>query len=198
MILRQDTVYKWEVFKMVNALSSVNAAGTNSAYNAAQTKTNQQDEAVAQQAAASTNIVNVSSTPEVSVATKTSDAENNISPAYSVEISEEGAQLSAAASTNAETGAPTDKPVPPAGKPANPPAGSPKTTSTTKSDSSDSSTTDLSQYSESQLKEMLTKGKITQDQYAAEMASRKQEQQAGVSTTEVSAKVAGSAIDAVN
>jgi hypothetical protein len=45
---------------------------------------------------------------------------------------------------------------------------------------------------------MLTKGKITQDQYAAEMASRKQEQQAGVSTTEVSAKVAGSAIDAVN
>ncbi|WP_094606100.1 hypothetical protein SPSIL_007700 [Sporomusa silvacetica DSM 10669] len=114
-------------------------------------------------------------------------AQPSISPAYSVEISQEGALLnslnSSTASSNSDTAiataslgdaAKTSSTAAPSGD-----ASSATTSSVpASSDSSDDDSTasdNLSQYSTSQLKEMLSNGEITQSEYSAEITKREQE-----------------------
>ncbi|MEN6412495.1 MAG: hypothetical protein ABFC84_07000 [Veillonellales bacterium] len=87
----------------------------------------------------------------------------SISKAYSVEISLTGAQLSSlnSSSTSIATKASSDN-----------------------SDSSDSSSTEsLSQYSDSQLQQMVSNGKISQSDYNTEIAKRKAEKETTAAST---------------
>lgn len=96
-----------------------------------------------------------------------SSRDTGLSPAYSVEISEAGRQLSAGKSvTVSDT----------------------KSVASESTDDNDgnsaSSTKSLSQYSDSQLQQMLTDGEISQSEYNTEMAKRKTTEEA--ETTDIS------------
>ena len=152
-------------------------------------------------AANAVNIVsaaNVEADKEVAEAEK----KDAVGPAYSVELSKAGILLSEAsaataaqattvvtdvkeAATDVEVKAAVNKiagaesgeksaGTPPTGAPPTgaPPAGKPPTTSTEKDETSESSSS-LAQYTEVQLQEMLSNGKISQAVYVSEIAHRK-------------------------
>ena len=96
------------------------------------------------------------------------------SPAYTVEISEEGSQL------NAQP-APSANAAPSGASPAGPAPAAATTSETDADDSSD--TTSLAIYSDSQLQQMLTNGAITQSEYSAEIARREAAKQIAASDT---------------
>ena len=172
-----------------NTLTSGNTTGSLYA-SSTQTKKPPEDDTKLQQTNSSANSVNIISSTGTAVSQTVSPAGNSISPAYSIEISEEGTQLN---SLNASK---TGK-EPPTGKPASSPdnatssvkdasqtsvsSASSAPTSSVESateDDSASDTTNLSQYNDSQLKSMLNKGKITQSEYNAEIANREAKKQA--------------------
>ena len=135
--------------------------------------------------------VNIASTPQISTTqAQEQSAEPQLSPAYTVEISSAGAQLSASeqASAATKTAATSQAATAPAGTlvPASPPSAaasavqSADTTSSEMSETSDAASADLSQYSDAQLKTMLSNGEISQSAYNAELAKRKQEEQAAI------------------
>ncbi|MDR7867117.1 MAG: hypothetical protein RIN56_09855 [Sporomusaceae bacterium] len=104
------------------------------------------------------------------------------SPAYTVEISEEGAQLSSqpAPSSNAAPANAAPTGAPPAGPaPSGAAAGATRASETDADD--DTGTTSLASYSDSQLQQMLTSGAITQSEYSAEIARREAAKQAAAS-----------------
>ena len=125
-----------------------------------------------QQASATASSVNVTAAADTTTGKTRTDTENiALSPAYSVEISPEGLRLStmkADASAGQATGRDGAAP-PPSGE--KPPAGTAKSTSAAE-DSSASSSDNLSQYSDAQLKELVSNGKISQSEYNAEMSKR--------------------------
>jgi len=155
-----------------------------------QTQKTPEDDTKLQQTNSSADSVNVISSTGTAVSQTVSPAEDSISPAYSVEISEEGTQLN---SLNASK---TDK-EPPTGKPsasspdkaalsvndASQTSGSSASSAPTSSvesateDDSAANTTNLSRYSASQLESMLNKGKITQSDYNTEIAKREAKKQ---------------------
>ena len=135
--------------------------------------------------------VNIASTPQISTTqAQEQSAEPQLSPAYTVEISSAGAQLSASeqASAATKTAATSQAATAPAGTlvPTSPPSAaasavqSADTTSSEMSETSDAASADLSQYSDAQLKTMLSNGEISQSAYNAELAKRKQEEQAAI------------------
>lgn len=106
------------------------------------------------------------------------------SPAYTVEISEEGAQLSSqpAPSSNAAPANAAPAGAPPAGPaPSGAAAGAARASETDADDDTDTTTTSLASYSDSQLQQMLTSGAITQSEYSAEIARREAAKQAAAS-----------------
>jgi hypothetical protein len=125
------------------AAIQTNAGAAASQAAAAQTNKQTEDAAQAQQTAAA----------GATAAQPVSQPGTDYSPAYKVEISEEGSQLNAAASQTGQAG------------------------ETGESDE-DSDTTNLATYSDTQLAQMLANGQITQSQYALEMARRQAEKQA--------------------
>lgn len=167
-----------------NTLSGINTMGMSYPYSSSQKNeqtaaSSQQTETKSQQTNSSTSSVNTTS-PASSTALKTAAAtgQATLSPAYSVEISQEGARLSSlnASSSSSDTAATNN--VSGSAATLNQPAASATTTrSAASDDSSASGTTNLSQYSESELKQLLNSGKITQGEYTAEMSKRTQETQ---------------------
>ena len=136
-----------------------------------------------QNSATQTKIVQAS----LQAQTGASAQQTGISAAYSVEISQEGALLnslnSSTASSNTDAATITSS-LGEAAKtsitavPSNDASSATASTVTASSDSSDDDSTasdDLSQYSTSQLKEMLSNGEITQSEYSAEITKREQE-----------------------
>lgn len=114
---------------------------------------------IEQNSSSSVKTSQVSSQPQQA---ETSSQQTDSSTAYSVEISQAGADalkssaLPDKGSSKPSTSAPTSTPT------------------TVSSDSSDSSSTgSLSQYSDSQLQQMISDGKISQSEYNTEIASRK-------------------------
>ena len=119
---------------------------------------------------------------------QTDSTTTNASPAYSVEISQEGAELSSrnsssASSDTASTSTVNDSSI--AASSASPHSGRPHSassqtasTDTTSTDTTNSTTetTDLTQYSTYQLQQMQNKGEITMTSYNQEMARRRAEQ----------------------
>ncbi len=131
-----------------------NATGSLYANPAQAAKPQNGDDANSQQASAASGSVDVTSAAPPAASQAVSPPGTDFSPAYTVEISEEGAQLSsqaAAASDAASSGAA---------------AGAATTTE------SESDTANLSIYSDYQLQQMLGAGKITQSEYNAEIAKR--------------------------
>ena len=136
--------------------------------------------------------VNIASTPQISTTqAQEQSAEPQLSPAYTVEISSAGAQLSASEQASAATktaATSQEAATAPAGTLvlASPPSAaasavqSADTTSSEMSETSDAASADLSQYSDAQLKTMLSNGEISQSAYNAELAKRKQEEQAAI------------------
>jgi hypothetical protein len=172
-----------------NTLPSGNTTGSWYA-SSTQTKKPPEDDTQLQQTNSSADSVNIISSTGTAVNQTVSPAGTSISPAYSVEISEEGTQLNSlnASKTGEE---------PPTG---NPSASSPDNATSSVNDASQTSgssassapassvesateddsasdTTSLSQYNDSQLKSMLNKGKITQTEYNAEIAKREAKKQ---------------------
>ena len=166
-----------------NTLVSGNTTGPQ--YSSANQLIKQQtaDDAGKQQERAAVGSVNVASTAPTSTSQAATTTEPTVSPAYSVEISEEGAQMNSLSASAANE--------PPAGKPSGNSAevsssATSKTNSVTQtsnsstsavtenSDSSedDSDTSNLTQYSDYQLQQMLNDGKITQSEYNAEIVKR--------------------------
>ena len=126
-------------------------------------------------------------TKKVASQAATEDADNTssaaVSPAYTVEISEEGMNAFTASSTpNAASAAAS---APNAANAASTLTSAASATSTTTSSSSTSPI--LTSYSDSQLKQMLSANKITQSQYNTELARRTEanEEQATSSSTSV-------------
>lgn len=101
---------------------------------------------------------------------ETTSNEADSSAAYSVEISQAGAKLNALESSATSDTDPTKPSAKPPSKPASPPSTSSSATDTT---DSSSSTADLSQYSDSQLQEMVSNGKLSASDYNTEVAKRK-------------------------
>ena len=132
-----------------------------------------------QQASATASSVNVTAAADTTTAKTGTDTDSvAISPAYSVEISQEGSRLSStmkSGSSDGQTSGREGAAPPPGGKPptgAAPGKNAAKSASASNEDSSDSSSENLSQYSDAQLKEMVSNGKISQSDYSAEMSKR--------------------------
>ena len=107
--------------------------------------------------------------------TETSANETDSFAAYSVEISQAGLNaLESSATSDTDSTKPSSKP---ASKPASAPSTSNTATDTT---DSSSSTADLSQYSDSQLQEMVSNGKISASDYNTEVAKRKSSEEVTV------------------
>ncbi|MDR3589057.1 MAG: hypothetical protein P4N41_05290 [Negativicutes bacterium] len=159
-------------------------------------KTQNEDETVAQQASLASNSANISSTDASQSASGTTTAD--VSPAYSVEISQEGSRLSSSNATTANIESSS------AGSSISDAAGtgsagassqtsgssaSSTTTSSAKTDTANSNTsssesiTSLSQYTDQQLKQLADDGKITRNQYNTEIAKREKEKEMSESTT---------------
>ena len=171
-----------------NTLPSGNT--TESLYASTQTKKPPENDPNLQQTNSSAASVNIISSTGTAVSQTASTAVNSISPAYTVEISEEGTQLN---SLNAsKTGKEPSTGNPSASSPGNATssvndasqtsgsAASIAPTSSVESAAeydSASDTTNLSQYNDSQLKNMLNKGKLTQSEYNTEIAKREAKKQ---------------------
>ncbi|MDU2064577.1 MAG: hypothetical protein E6713_07000 [Sporomusaceae bacterium] len=124
-------------------------------------------------------------TTEATKKTEQTTSTPEISPAYSVEISQEGAQLSADSSNVVQTTAirqsnsdtkvaSSNATEAKAAPPAKPPTQMAK--SSDDSSSTTATSSDLSQYSEAQLEQLLSQGKISASDYNTEIAKRQQEQ----------------------
>jgi hypothetical protein len=161
-----------------------------------QTKKTQEDAAQLQQTNLSADSINVISSTETAVNQTVVPAGISVSPAYSVEISEEGSQLSSLSASTTGNESPTGKPSASSPDNATSDASSQTSDSSASSatssvesatdDDSASSTTNLSQYSDSQLKNMLNKGALTQNEYNTEIAKRaakKQSETANAAST---------------
>lgn len=150
-----------------------------------QTKKPQEDAAQLQQTNLSADSIDVSSSTETAVSQTVLPAGNSVSPAYSVEISDEGSQLNSLSASTTGNEAPTGKPS--ASSPDNASSsvndasqisGSSASSVSTSSaesatdDDSAASTTNLSQYTDYQLKNMLNEGTLTQSEYNTEIAKR--------------------------
>lgn len=135
-----------------------NAAGTQYANPAQTIKTQNEEQTTSQQ-------VSAASGTAPAAAQTASPPGTDFSPAYTVEISEEGSQLNSQAAS-AASAAPTGTPA----------AGTTTTSETTSDDGSDTAT--LAIYSDSQLQQMLSSGEITQSEYNAEIARREATKQA--------------------
>ena len=172
-----------------NTLPSGNTTGSLYA-SSTQTKKPPEDDTKLQQTNSSADSVNIISSTGTAVSQTVSPAGDSISPAYSVEISEEGTQLNSLNSSKTDKEPPTGKPS--ASSPdkatssvndASQTSGSAASSAPTSSvesaieDDSASTTTNLSQYSDSQLESMLNKGKITQSDYNTEIAKREAKKQ---------------------
>lgn len=113
-----------------------------------------------------TNQMNISSSSQTNETQNSSQSQqdetkslsNTISPAYSVEISKEGADLNSQSSVSASNAAQ--------------PSSTNKSSTTTSASSSSSSTENLSQYTDFQLQQMLNAGKISQSEYNTEITKR--------------------------
>ncbi|TWH47389.1 hypothetical protein [Sporomusa sp. KB1] len=132
-----------------------------------------------QNSSTQTKIIQASLESQQNVATA---QQTGISAAYSVEISQEGALLnslhSSTASSNTDAAIVTSSLGEVAETPSTAAPSGDANSVTASSDSSDDDSTssdDLSQYSTSQLKEMLSNGEITQSEYSAEITKREQE-----------------------
>lgn len=177
-----------------NTTSSLYASST-------QIKKPQKDDAQLQQTNSSDDSINTTSAAGTVTAQAALSAETNISPAYSIDISEEGSQLNALNASKAGNESPIAKPS--ASSPhnatssvndASQTSGSSASGASTNSiesatdDDSASDTTNLSQYTDYQLNNMLNKGKITQSEYNTEIAKReakKQAETANATSTEI-------------
>lgn len=172
-----------------NTLPSGNTTG--SLYTSSTQTKPPEDDTKLKQTNSSAASVNVISSTGTAVSQTISSVGSSISPAYSVEISEEGTQqnLLNASKTGNEpsTGNPSASSsdnaissVNDASQTSGSSASSTPTSSVESAteDDSTSDTTNLSQYNDSQLRSMLNKGKITQSEYNAEIAKREAKKQA--------------------
>jgi hypothetical protein len=147
-----------------NRLTSFNNPATLPAASA-QTASAQQQNGVARQtggASGSADIAlnTVSGTGQTAAAT----GEDGLTPAYTVEISEEGAALSAAGgSAAAGSTRATDK---------NPTTATSSRTTNTVATTSETNTNNLSIYSDYQLQKLLSNGEISRNEYDGEVAKR--------------------------
>lgn len=176
-----------------NTLSGINTLGISYPYSSSQKNEQtaaspQQTETKSQQTNSSTSSINtISPSSSTALKTATSTAQATLSPAYSVEISQEGARLSSLNSSRSSSATAAANNVSGSASALNQPAASAATTESAASDdSSASTTTNLSQYSESELKQLLNSSKITQGEYTVEMAKRTQETQETKASTNTS------------
>lgn len=150
------------------------------------TRTNkpQKDDAQLQQTNSAAGSTNITSAVGTGAAQSVLSAGTNISPAYSVEISKEGSQMNALNASGSGNESPTGKPSASSSGSATSPVNSALTSGSSASgeatssvesaadDDSASAITNLSQYTDYQLENMLNKGQITQSEYNTEIAKR--------------------------
>ena len=172
----------------MDSINATQASGntTESLYTASVQSKKKQEEETAQlqqqslaAASLSTVAANTGTTGEQTAETTAVTA---VSPAYSVEISQEGSRLnSATISAQAEenstsetqnSASATNGTTAASSSSSKTDSASSSTTATSNEDSDSSSTSDLSQYSEAQLQQMLNKGEISQSEYNAEISKR--------------------------
>jgi len=147
-----------------NRLTSFNTTATRPAASA-QTASAQQPNGGARQtggASGSADITlnTVSGTSQTAAAT----GEDGLTPAYTVEISEEGAALSAADGSAAAGSARATDP--------NTTTAASSGTTNTAATTSETNTSNLSIYSDYQLQKLLSNGEISRNEYAGEVAKR--------------------------
>jgi hypothetical protein len=151
-------------------LTNHNIAATMPAASAQKASTQQQNPAARQVGgtSGSAGITLKSDTGQTAAA-----GENGLAPAYTVEISQEGAALSAAATAStaggsaaAESTKATDQTTPA--------AATSRTANT--ATTSETNTSDLSTYTDSQLQQLLNDGKISRTEYDSELAKREAKQ----------------------
>jgi hypothetical protein len=159
-------------------LTNYNVAATMPAASAQKAPAQQQNPAT-RQAGGTSGPVGI--TPKSDTGQTAAAGGNGLAPAYTVEISKEGAALSAAATASAagssaapESTSATDQTTAAAAT-----SQTANTAATASETTSGTNTSDLSAYTDSQLQQLLSNGKISRTEYDSEIAKREASQAKG-------------------